>query len=313
VHTLAVVIDQPRAVTLRSLLLTPRAPGDVLVETEWTGISSGTERLLWDGRMPDFPGMGYPLVPGYEAVGRVVEADTGSTRRVGERVFVAGARCYGTTRGLFGGSASHLVVPGERAVPVDEALGMDSVLLALAATAYHAAWGSGGQPPELIVGHGALGRLLARLTIALGCPAPTVWERDERRLAGGAGYRVLQPSDDPRRDYRSVYDVSGDAALLDELVRRLAVGGEVVLAGFYHQRIGFDFVPAFLHQLRLRIAAEWGASDLERVAELAASRRLSLDGIVTHCERYDQAMAAYPVAFTDPGCVKMVLDWRLSA
>ena len=47
---------------------------DVMVETRWSGVSAGTERLLFTGRMPAFPGMGYPLVPGYESVGRVVDA-----------------------------------------------------------------------------------------------------------------------------------------------------------------------------------------------------------------------------------------------
>ena len=38
-----------------------------------------TEKLLWNGTMPHFPGMGYPLVPGYESVGRVIEAGPKAT------------------------------------------------------------------------------------------------------------------------------------------------------------------------------------------------------------------------------------------
>ena len=49
-----------------------------------------------------------------------------------------GASCFGEVRGLFGGAAARVVVPGARAMPVDEALGEHGVLLALAATAYHA-------------------------------------------------------------------------------------------------------------------------------------------------------------------------------
>jgi pyridoxal phosphate enzyme (YggS family) len=45
--------------------------------------------------MPSFPGMGYPLVPGYESVGVVTQAGPGSHLREGERVFVPGARCFG--------------------------------------------------------------------------------------------------------------------------------------------------------------------------------------------------------------------------
>jgi 3-hydroxyethyl bacteriochlorophyllide a dehydrogenase len=60
--------------------------------------------------MPDFPGMGYPLVPGYETVGEVIEAGPERGFTVGQRVFAPGATCYGDVRGLFGGAASHLVV-----------------------------------------------------------------------------------------------------------------------------------------------------------------------------------------------------------
>ena len=60
---------------------------------------------------------------------------------VGANVFVPGARCFGDVRGLHGGSASHLVAPGARVVPIDAALGERGVLLALAATALHAAQG----------------------------------------------------------------------------------------------------------------------------------------------------------------------------
>ncbi|MCF7996833.1 MAG: chlorophyll synthesis pathway protein BchC, partial [Chromatiaceae bacterium] len=67
----AVVLDQPRQLALKRLELTPAADADCVVDIDFSGISTGTERLLWTGRMPPFPGMGYPLVPGYESVGRV--------------------------------------------------------------------------------------------------------------------------------------------------------------------------------------------------------------------------------------------------
>ncbi|WP_431267710.1 alcohol dehydrogenase catalytic domain-containing protein [Dankookia sp. P2] len=136
--TIAVLLRGPEDLGLERLDLTPPGADDVVVAVEWSGISTGTERLLWSGRMPHFPGMGYPLVPGYESVGRVTQAGPDAGRRVGERVFVPGARCFGPVRGLFGGAASRLVVPGAKAVPVGEGLGEAGVLLALAATAHHA-------------------------------------------------------------------------------------------------------------------------------------------------------------------------------
>ncbi len=312
-HATAVVIEAPEHIELRRLPLITPAPEDVVVQVEWSGISTGTERLLYTGRMPVFPGLGYPLVPGYEAVGSIVSAGTASNRLVGERVFVAGARCFEGVHNLFGGTAEYLVVPGAKALPLATSIGADGVLLALAATALHAGWANGAQAPELIVGHGAFGRLLARLTVALGSPAPTVWEVNPSRRDGANGYQVIDPEQDGRRDYRTIFDASGEAGLLNRLIERLRPGGEVVLAGFYHQPLGFDFVPAFLRELRLRIAAEWKPDDLNRVVGLANDGTLDLRGIISHRVEAKKAETAYPSAFTDPTCVKMILDWREAA
>src|SRR5215470_17762040 len=119
-NTVAVVLEQPERLTLSRLDLSQPGADDIVVDTEWSGISTGTERLLWSGRMPHFPGMGYPLVPGYESVGRVTQAGKACASRVGDWVFVPGARCYGAVRGLFGGAASRVVVPSSRATLIDE-------------------------------------------------------------------------------------------------------------------------------------------------------------------------------------------------
>jgi len=311
--TTAVVLQQPEQLVLSELTLSDPGEADVVVDIEWSGISTGTEKLLWSGRMPMFPGMGYPLVPGYESVGRVVEAGAQAGLRVGERVFVPGANCFGDVRGLFGGAAARVVVPGKRVVPVDASLGERSILLALAATAYHAVAGGGKREhpvaPDLIVGHGVLGRLLARLNVAAGQTDTVVWERDAQRASGAEGYTVLHPDEDPRRNYRAIYDVSGDASILDALIGRLAPGGEIVLAGFYSERISFAFAPAFMREAQIRAAAEWQRPDLLAVKRLIEDGVLSLDGLITHRAQAAHADTAYRTAFGDVGCLKMVLDW----
>ena len=308
--TVAVVMEEPGKLSLSRLELTAPQDGDVVVDIEWSGISAGTERLLWTGRMPEFPGMGYPLVPGYESVGRVVEARRGVHFRVGDRVFVPGAACFGQTRGLFGGAASRVVVPADRVAPIDERLGERGVLLALAATAHHALAAAHGKPAGLIVGHGILGRLLARIALAMGHEPPTVWERDADRMSGAEGYGVLHPEDDPRTDYDAIYDASGDPAILDTLIARLGFGGEVVLAGFYDKPVSFAFPPAFMREARIRVAAEWKKPDIRAVDSILGDGRLSLDGLITHrCAPADAALA-YETAFSDPACLKMVLDWK---
>ncbi|MGX9964734.1 chlorophyll synthesis pathway protein BchC [Roseomonas sp. F4] len=304
--TTAVVLEAPERLVLSRLELSPPVAGDVVVDVDWSGISTGTERLLWSGRMPTFPGMGYPLVPGYESVGRVIEAMPGAGLPVGASVFVPGARCFGDVRGLFGGAASRLVLPATRAVQIDDAMGETGVLMALAATAQHAI---AAELPELIIGHGVLGRLLARLVVAAG-GTPTVWETNPVRADGAEGYSVLTPENDSRRDYRSICDVSGDSGLLDSLVQRLAPGGEIVLAGFYSAPLSFAFPPAFMREARIRVAAEWKTPDLVAVRALLDAGRLSLDGLITHRRDAQAAPDAYRTAFNDPACLKMILDWR---
>jgi len=306
--SMAVVLQQPEQLVVTRLDLAPAGDADVVVDVEWSGISTGTERLLWSGRMPPFPGMGYPLVPGYESVGRVSAAGRAAGLRVGEGVFVPGARCFGEVRGLFGGAASRLVVPAARALPIDEALAERGILLALAATAQHAVMG-GVALPDLIIGHGVLGRLVARLTVAAGGD-PVVWETNPMRAAGSTGYPVIPAALDNRRDYRCICDVSGDATLLDTLIARLAPQGEIVLAGFYEDALSFHFAPAFMREARLRVAAQWQDADLATVRDMAADGRLSLDGLITHREAAIRADLAYRTAFGDPGCLKMILDWR---
>jgi len=308
-ETVAVVMEGPEQLSLRRLSLADVAAEDVVVDIEYSGISTGTERLLWTGRMPAFPGMGYPLVPGYESVGRVVEAGTGARTRIGDCVFVPGASCYKDARGLFGGAARRLIVPSARAISISERVREQGVLIALAATAQHAI-SAGETPPRLIVGHGVLGRLLARLTVAAGHPAPVVWEKNPARRDGASGYAVIDPDTDDKRDYESIFDVSGDSAILDTLISRLAKRGEIVLAGFYEKPLSFAFAPSFMREARIRVAAEWKPYELTATLAAIESGRLRLDGLITHQMDAEKADAAYRTAFGDSSCLKMILDWK---
>jgi bacteriochlorophyllide a dehydrogenase len=254
VDTHAVILSGPQSLKLGRVGLKAPASGDLVVKVRYSGVSTGTERLFWQGTMPPFPGMGYPLVPGYESFGEVVETCGDTGLGVGDQVFVPGANCFEDgVRGLFGGASGLLVTPSARVAKLGGGYGEQGALLALAATARHAL--AGGVAPDLIVGHGTLGRLLARISVARGNPPPVVWEIDPQRRDGAEGYSVISPKDDARRDYAVIYDASGAPDLLDVLVPHLAKGGEVVLCGFYTKPVSFSFPPAFMKELRLRIAS----------------------------------------------------------
>ena len=309
-HTTAVLLEAPGRLSLAKVGLHAPGAADVVVQIRHSGISTGTEKLFYTGAMPPFPGMGFPLVPGYEAAGEVVEAGTDAGIPVGTHVFVPGANCYDGAFGLFGAAARTVTTAAARVTRIDAGLGASAALLALAATARHAIAGPGKAVPDLIVGHGTLGRLLARLTILAGAPAPTVWEVDPTRRTGATDYPVIDPATDTRRDYASIYDASGQSALLPDLIGRLRKGGEIVFAGFYTEPLSFAFPPAFMKEARLRVSAEWQPCDMIATRALVESGDLTLADLITHRMPAREAPAAYRTAFTDASCLKMILDWN---
>ncbi len=308
-ETQAVILSAPGKLALDKVGIVPPAADDIVVAIRHSGISTGTEKLFWTGEMPPFPGMGYPLIPGYEAAGEVIEAGSDSGFRVGEHVFVPGASCYEGAFGLFGAAAQTLVTKASRVTRIDRGLGAAGALLALAATARHAMAGPNKAVPDLIIGHGVLGRLLARLTVASGAPAPTVWEVDPIRMGSADGYQVTTPELDERRDYKSVYDASGRGDLLNDWIGRIAKGGEIVLAGFYTAPLQFAFPPAFMKEARFRISAEWAPDDMTATKALVEAGTLELADLITHQQPAQMASGAYETAFTDPSCLKMILNW----
>ena len=238
----AVVFEQPGKMALRPVRLPEPHSTDCVVEVRWTGISTGTERLLWDGRMPPFPGLAYPLVPGYESVGNVIEPGKDTDLTPGQRVFVPGSKGFTDVHGLFGGAAQSLVVPADRLITLPSEMESTGVLLALAATACHALRRMDDLgPPELIIGLGDAGQQTPQRTEAQYHMTPVVWETAAGRREGDHSYAVIGPVEDDRRDYRRVCDVSGASLIIDQAVHHLAKGATVLLAGFYAAPIQFNF------------------------------------------------------------------------
>ena len=312
--TKAVVMSEPGSLSIQPVELKSPSKEDVVIEINYSGISTGTEKLFYNGKMPQFPGMGYPLVPGYESTGEVVQAPKDSNLKIGDMVFVPGADCYsGSVKSLFGGAAQMIISSPNRLIKIDSTMGCNGALFALAATARHAIAGFGNKMPDVIVGHGVLGRLLARLVMLAGEKPPIVWEKNILRHSGATDYEVVLPEYDERSDYDCIFDVSGDSEILDSLIGRVRKGGEVVLAGFYPDRLGFGFAQAFLKEVSLRVSAEFTPEDVATTKLLIEDGSLSFDGLISDVYSAKNANEAYSTAFNNAECLKMVLDWRNAA
>ncbi|MEI2422331.1 alcohol dehydrogenase catalytic domain-containing protein, partial [Arthrospira platensis SPKY2] len=107
----AVVIPEKDKVELREVTLKTPGPDDAVIQTAYTSISAGTERMLLGGQMPH-PMLQFPVVPGYETVGRVVEiGDKVDPSWMDRWVYVGGALCYQGVNSAWGGQAERLFAP----------------------------------------------------------------------------------------------------------------------------------------------------------------------------------------------------------
>ena len=76
--------------------------------------------------------------------------------------------------------------------------------------------------------------------------------------------------------------------------------------------------PDEMHAVRigatqaLRDKMEGLVSRADATKALIDSGKLSLDGLITHHQEAASAPDAYRIAFEDPACLKMVLNWRPS-
>ena len=305
----AVVLEKPNELGLKTLQIEEVKSDEILVDIQYSGISTGTERLLYEGRMPDFPGMGYPLVPGYESIGTVEKSGSQSDFLPGEKVFVPGAKCFGDLKSLFGGTASKLVVSSKRVCRVPKETGEEGSLLALAATANHVFSVNGDCKPNIIVGHGALGRLIAKIAVLKGLN-PIVIEANKERRKGNFEYEVISPLESKKLTGGCVVDASGDSSQLNDLIKFLKPQGEIVLAGFYDKPLSFDFAPAFLREANIRVSAQWTPTDLNIVSGLFATKKINFEDLISHRVAIDSIDSAYEIAFNDSSCLKMIINWK---
>jgi 2-desacetyl-2-hydroxyethyl bacteriochlorophyllide A dehydrogenase len=246
------------------------AEDEIVVDTECTFISTGTELANYTGREPKVfqPGSwcAYPWVPGYASVGKVLVAGD-RVRRVaqGDRVFSYArhaAPCLYKTNRLA------VKVPDE----IDSALAAASRMAAVAATApllseiKPNAW-------VAVFGLGLVGNLAAQLYQINGCRVigidPVAARRELARrcglvhVVGGDAAAVQKAVEDLTGGQKAdiAVDAVGHSAVVMQALRATATLGQLVLLGSPRVRVDGDLTEAFsdihLRFITVRGALEW--------------------------------------------------------
>lgn len=323
---------EPEVVECRSRELPPPDPGEVLVETERSAISAGTERLVRRGEAPDrletdgpietlAEDLSFPLRYGYAAVGRVVE--TGE--QVGDdwldrRVFA------------YNPHETHFLADPDELVPVPPELpARHAPLLANAETAVN--FLLDGQPAlgerVTVFGQGVVGLLTTGLLASL--PLDTLVAVDplpgRRELAREFGADVVV---DPGEDLESfaeerlagrpdvTYELSGNPAALDDALSVTGYDGRIIVGSWYGTKpANLEFGGRF-HRHRIDIQSSQvstiaprheGRWSRERRHEQAWRwlEDLPVDSLITHEIPFEEGPDAYKLLDEHPDDTVQVL------
>ncbi|MCS6854665.1 MAG: zinc-binding alcohol dehydrogenase [Elioraea sp.] len=265
---------------VRAEPLAEPGPEEVVVRTLASGVSRGTEALVFSGRVPeserqrmrapfqagDFP---FPVKYGYAAVG-VVEA--GPDALVGRRVFVLHPH------------QDRFVVPAAAVIPVPDAVPTPrAVLAANMETALNVVWDAEPVPGEraVVVGAGVVGLLVAFLLSRFPALAVTVVDRDAAKEGPcrALGLSFAQAEDAPR-DADLVVHASGSPDAVAQALALLAFEGRLIEASWFGDRpVALPLGGAF-HSRRLRLIS----SQVGAVAPRMRGRR-------SHAERLALALS----------------------
>jgi 2-desacetyl-2-hydroxyethyl bacteriochlorophyllide A dehydrogenase len=326
----AVQFVAPRRVEVREVDLPVPAEGSVLVATEWSGISSGTELLAYRGEVdPDLPldetlgalagTFAYPFRYGYSAVGRVVQP-AGSFQE-DQLVFA-----FHPHQDLF-------FVDAREAVPVDGLDPRAATLYPLVETALQVSLDAGARLGEVavVVGLGAVGILVAVLLVQAGAVVLGSEPVPARRAAAAAfGVRALAPDEVAAavtegtngRGADLVVEASGNPQGLAASLGLLAHEGTALVCSWYGTKPASLPLGAAFHRQRLTIrstqvstlpAALTSRWDRGRRAEVAwrLARELPLAVLCTHEYPFERAADAYAqVDGKEDGLIHAALRYR---
>ena len=299
------------------------SPTQILIRTEFSGITNGTERHAlmgehgWKGA---FPGRhGYQHVGVVEAVGSAVTEFT-----VGQRVFHGhyvghrGWNVVDVSNGDTASNGSHLTIP----VP-DSIDPRHAALLGVAGVAMRGVRRTriGVGMNVWCLGGGPIGQFAAQSARAAGARV-TVSEIDDRRLAVAkelGAHRVLDARDADYIEqvkvggpYHVILDSSGTGSLLPDIFANgfLRHGGVI---GLLAVRTDTTFHWSMLHGTEgsIEVSCHFGLDDLRVLIDLIGRGVIGVEPLITHVAKIDDAIGIYDTMRDDPrALLGVVFDWR---
>jgi 2-desacetyl-2-hydroxyethyl bacteriochlorophyllide A dehydrogenase len=294
------------------------APGQVLCETLYSGLTNGTERNVLTGGNY---GGSWPSRCGYQNVGRVIEVGAGVTEyAAGDVIFTGDFRQHVRWFAQEAVNPARLVVKLPAAVKPQHA-----ALFGMASVALHDVRRAGTKIGDrvLVVGAGAIGQFTAQAARAAGAVV-TIVDLDERRLAVArqcgipAAVQITGDGTWAELKRQGAFDIvfeDSGAPVLDALVganwgRGLIKtrGRIVVIAG--RSRVDYSFNAAQGSELEVNHAGHFDRGDLEQLCRFVAEGTIQIAPIIQDLVPIQDAVGIYDRLRDQPNTLfGTVFDW----
>jgi 2-desacetyl-2-hydroxyethyl bacteriochlorophyllide A dehydrogenase len=308
---------------------TPRpAAGEVLVRTRCSGISGGTERLVYRGEVPaelaldDTIGalggtFSYPFAYGYACVGEVAGGSGGSLPRAGTVESGQLVFAFHPHQDVFAARAGELI-------PLSAIDPASATLFPLVETALQVTLdaGAGYRDRVVVLGAGVVGLLTGLLLQRSGwrplIAEPQAWRR---AVAGSLGVTAAAPEELAKEQVPLVIDASGNPDAPAMALSMLAHEGTLLIASWFGTKPVVLPLGGAFHRRRLiirstqvstvpsRLSGTWTRSRRRReTVELLAG--LPLAQLCTHIYAFGHAAEAFRAVDQGiPGLMHAVLDY----
>lgn len=208
-----IVFPQPLGAEIGEIEVPKPGAGELLTKTRLTGVSTGTETRVFRGKQE---GSEFPLIPGYENLGEVLEAGPGTTLRQGQRVFVRNHKYdSGEYSRQWGSQVAHSLTDEAAAIPIPDGVSDERAIYAkVGAIALHGVKRARVTSGErvVVVGLGIIGHLVCQHAVARSAKVIGVDLKESRlELARLAGCEDAIVGTDPNLVER-VADITGGGA-----------------------------------------------------------------------------------------------------
>jgi len=333
----AIVYDEPGRFSLAEIPTPVPGPREVLIRVIVAGVC-GTDLHLHDGEF----GPTYPLIPGHEIVGEVVERGAEvAGLEPGDRVtFDNTAACghcdecrrarpafcrYLLAQGVNapGGFAEYVIASADRCFVVNDLDPEVAVFAEPAACVVHGLDVLALTPGAdvLLFGAGPTGLLLAQMLRASGAGSVTVAAPTQAKLefaaAHGADRTVqVERGTDATADllaltggvgFDVVIDATGAIPVLQHAIELTRTGGTIFVYGMTGEKAELPILPYEVFRRELTIKGSFAQQfSFDRSLAALRSGRIDTGGMITHTfdlEHYAEALAAV----ADSGCIKAVI------